>query len=124
MITMDLTEAVVPQKQATATIIKSNRIYDDSMSDSLERKTFNFTSKFAKENTVIEEKGATVEEIAAEEEHVVNEELIKKLEEVKLAIADMPTNYFEDVGVESEEIVGDDGKRFQYYHSIKNRVTN
>ena len=56
------------------------------------------------------------------EEPVLNEDLIKRLEEVKTAVRDMPTNTFDGLSVEVEEVVGEPAKSLQYYYAIKNRV--
>lgn len=106
---MDQTEAI-QRKTETANIFKNNRIFDDSMSDSLQRKTFNFTMK---EKSILQEK-----EIP-ENLPVVNEELINQLEEVKKEVEVMAANPFENMGEEVQENAQNEAKRFEYYQAVK-----
>lgn len=115
-LTMDQTCGVIP-KNNTANMFESNRIYDDSLSNSLDKKTFNFTvSKFAKDTSLYDPK----EEVKTDsfDQEATNAAFQNCIDEAKA----IPSDNFESLGELVEEVTENAAKRLEYYQIVKPKL--
>ena len=116
-VSVDRTDACVLKKNVTEKVFSTAPIFDDSLANSLEQKTFNITFGFSSKQTAQEELDLTQEEI-----QVKNEEVAKFLDDLGDRAEKAANSDLESQGTVVDELIEDTASRLLFYHKKKPKL--